>query len=354
MKIASVVGARPQLVKASALSRTLAGVFDETLIHTGQHYDPNMSDVFFSELGIHPPAYNLGIGGGSHAEQTGQMLIRLEKTFQEIQPQLVLVYGDTNSTLAGALAATKIHIPVAHVEAGLRSFNRNMPEETNRVLTDHISRWLFCPTDTAVENLKLEGILENTHQVGDVMYDALLYHLAQARERSTILKKLDLHPHDYALATVHRAANTDDPARLRSIFDGFAYLDTCIIFPLHPRTRKLLQHYGLTLPKNVVLLEPVGYLDMLILEENASCILTDSGGMQKEAYLMGVRCITLRDETEWVETVEAGWNKLVSADTEAIRLAFQTWFPSKERQPFYGYGKAARAITKILEHDLGQ
>lgn len=352
MKIASVVGARPQFVKAAALSRALADSFDETLIHTGQHYDPNMSDVFFFELGIRPPAYNLGIGGGSHAEQTGKMLVELEKIFEELRPGLVLVYGDTNSTLAGALAAAKIHIPVAHVEAGLRSFNRAMPEEVNRVLTDHLSEWLFCPTNAAVENLAREGIQKNVYQVGDVMYDALLHNLAQARERSTILETLALQPGGYALATVHRAANTDDPVRMRSILDGFSQLDTRIVFPLHPRTRKLLPHYGLDLPPNVTLLDPVGYLDMLILEENAACILTDSGGMQKEAYLVGVRCVTLREETEWVETVEAGWNKLVGADAEAIRLAYQTWFPKRARQQLYGNGQAAQSICNILEQAL--
>lgn len=352
MKIASVVGARPQFVKAAALSRALADSFDETLIHTGQHYDHNMSDVFFSELGIRPPAYNLGIGNGSHAEQTGKMLVGLEKIFNELRPSLVLVYGDTNSTLAGALAAAKIHIPVAHVEAGLRSFNRTMPEEINRVLTDHLSEWLFCPTNAAVENLAREGIQKNVYQVGDVMYDALLHNLAQARERSTILDALALQSGEYALATVHRAANTDDPVRMRSILDGFSQLDTCIVFPLHPRTRRLLPNYGLDLPPNVTLLDPVGYLDMLMLEENAACILTDSGGMQKEAYLMGVRCITLREETEWVETVEAGWNKLVGADAEAIRLAYQTWFPERARQKLYGNGQAAQTICNILEQAL--
>jgi UDP-N-acetylglucosamine 2-epimerase len=280
------------------------------------------------------------------------MLVELEKIFEELRPGLVLVYGDTNSTLAGALAAAKIHIPVAHVEAGLRSFNRAMPEEVNRVLTDHVSEWLFCPTDTAVENLAREGIQKNVHQVGDVMYDALLHHLAQARERSTILETLALQPGRYALATVHRAANTDDPMRMRSILDGFAQLDTRIILPLHPRTRKLLTHYGLNLPPNVTLLDPVGYLDMLMLEENAACILTDSGGMQKEAYLVGVRCITLREETEWVETVEAGWNNLVGADAEAIRLAYQAWFPVRERQQLYGNGQAAQSICNILEQAL--
>ncbi len=345
--IASIVGARPQFVKAAPVSRALASAFDEKLIHTGQHYDYGMSEVFFEQLGI-APHYNLGVGSGSHAEQTGGMMIALERLFSEIKPDLALVYGDTNSTLAGALVAAKAGIPLAHVEAGLRSYNRAMPEEINRVVADHLSNILFCPTEAAVQNLAKEGIRENVYNVGDVMYDALLHNLEQARKRSTVLSDLDLQAGQYALVTVHRAANTDEPANMTAILTALGRLPTRIVFPLHPRTRKLLARYGLSAPPNVSLLEPVGYFDMLILEENANCILTDSGGMQKEAYLLGVRCITLRDETEWVETVEAGWNYLAGARVEQIQVAYETWFPGGARPALYGDGHAGQKICVIL------
>ncbi len=346
--IASIVGARPQFVKAAPVSRALAHAFDEKLIHTGQHYDYGMSEVFFEQLGI-APHYNLGVGSGSHAEQTGGMMIALERLFSEIRPDLALVYGDTNSTLAGALVAAKAGIPLAHVEAGLRSYNRAMPEEINRVAADHLSNILFCPTEAAVQNLAKEGIRENVYNVGDVMYDALLHNLAQARKRSKVLTDLDLQAGQYALVTVHRAANTDDQANMTAILTALGRLPTRIVFPLHPRTRKLLARYGLSAPPNVSLLEPVGYFDMLILEENANCILTDSGGMQKEAYLLGVRCITLRDETEWVETVQGGWNYLAGARVEQIQMAYETWFPGGERPALYGDGRAGEKICAILK-----
>ncbi|MDK1117632.1 MAG: UDP-N-acetylglucosamine 2-epimerase (non-hydrolyzing) [Anaerolineae bacterium] len=349
-RIASVDGARPQFIKAAAVSRALESTFDETLIHTGQHYDQKMSGVFFSEMGIRPPKHNLGVGSGSHAEQTGAMLIALEKLFVELKPELVLVYGDTNSTLAGALAAAKIHIPIAHVEAGLRSFNRAMPEEINRVLTDHVSNWLFCPTTIAVMNLEKEGIVEGVHKVGDVMNDALLHHLSQARERSDVLNRLGIKRGHYALATIHRAANTDNSESMRAIMNGFSQLSTQIILPLHPRTKKLLTQYKLSHPKNVTLIEPVGYLDMLVLEENANCILTDSGGVQKEAYLLGVRCITLREETEWLETVEAGWNQLVGSDSEKIKSAYETWSQPAVRPQHYGDGHTSEKISAVLAY----
>jgi UDP-GlcNAc3NAcA epimerase len=348
-KIASIVGARPQFVKAAPVSRALESVFQEVLIHTGQHYDYGMSEVFFTELGIHEPEYNLGVGSGSHAEQTGKMMVELEKVFDSLKPDLVLVYGDTNSTLAGALTASKMQIPIAHVEAGLRSYNRAMPEEINRVVTDQLSSILLCPTAAAVRCLEKEGIVKGVHNVGDVMYDALLHNLALARKTSTILSQLDLQAGKYALATVHRAANTDDPAKMGSILNAFGELSTRIVFPVHPRTRKLLAKFGLSAPANVSLVDPVGYFDVLVLQENAECVLTDSGGMQKEAYLLGVRCITLRDETEWVETVEAGWNRLVGADSKAIRSAYSTWFPQGERPALYGDGEAAQKIRRILE-----
>jgi len=344
----TVVGARPQFIKAAPVSRALASSFREVLVHTGQHYDYGMSDIFFQEMEMHPPDFHLEAGGGTHAEQTGKMLIGIEKILDSVKPDYVLVYGDTNSTLAGALAAAKAQIPLAHVEAGLRSFNRAMPEEINRVLTDHISSLLFCPTEAAVENLAQEGIVKGVHRVGDVMYDALLHNLAIARKHSTILKSLGLAKGQYALATVHRAANADEPARIAAILSALGSLSTRVVFPVHPRTRRMLQEAGLSVSANIRIIEPVGHFDMLTLQENANCILTDSGGMQKEAYLLGVRCITLREETEWVETVQAGWNKLAGVDVDAIRSAFETWHPFGERPALYGNGQAAEEICQIL------
>lgn len=346
--IASIVGARPQFIKAAPVSRALAGHFDERLIHTGQHYDYGLSEIFFAEMGLPAPACNLGIGSGSHGEQTGQMLIALERTLAEMRPDWVLIYGDTNSTLAGALAAAKAGLPLAHVEAGLRSFNRAMPEEINRLVADHLATLLFCPTEAAVQNLEREGIREGVHLVGDVMYDAFLYNLAAARARSDVLRRLGIRRGGYALATVHRAGNTDDAGNLGGIFTALGRLPIPVILPLHPRTRKLLAQFDISIPANVSVLDPLGYLDMLILEENAECILTDSGGIQKEAYLAGVRCLTLREETEWVETVEAGWNRLTGADPERILSAYVDWRPPAERPPLYGDGHAAEKIRDLL------
>lgn len=350
--IATVVGARPQFIKAAPVSRVLKNNFQEILIHTGQHYDYGMSDVFFEEMQMSNPDFHLGSGGGNHSEQTGNMLIELEKVFNSIKPDIVLVYGDTNSTLAGALAAAKAQIPLGHIEAGLRSYNRAMPEEINRVLTDHVSTFLFCPTDMAVKNLEKEGIINGVYQVGDVMYDALLHNLTLARKKSEILSRLKIKKEAYALATIHRAANTDSKERMKSILEGLGSLKTKIILPLHPRTRKMMTEWNLTVKDNIKLIEPVGYFDMLILQENANCILTDSGGIQKEAYLLGIRCITLREETEWVETVEAGWNKLVGADSQAIQDIFANWFPETDRIPFYGNGEASSKIAQVLEQNL--
>lgn len=350
--IATVVGARPQFIKAAPVSHALKNDFQEILIHTGQHYDYGMSDIFFEEMEIKKPDFHLGIGGGNHGEQTGKMLIEIEKIFNTIKPELVLVYGDTNSTLAGALAAAKAQIPLGHVEAGLRSYNRAMPEEINRVLTDHVSTFLFCPTDSSVKNLEKEGITNGVYQVGDVMVDALLRNLTLARKTSNILINLNIVKGQYALATVHRAANTDNKERMKSILDGLAGLETQIIMPLHPRTHKMMTEWNLPLSKNIILIEPVGYFDMLMLQENANCILTDSGGIQKEAYLLGIRCITLREETEWVETVQAGWNKLVGVGKQAIQFNFANWFPKTERVPFYGNGDASLKISKILKQHL--
>ena len=348
MSILSIVGARPQFIKAAMVSRALRPHTREILLHTGQHYDDNMSRVFFEELGLPRPDIHLEIGSGSHAGQTGQMMTGIEAVVLDEKPDWVLVYGDTNSTLAGALAAAKLQVPVAHVEAGLRSFNRAMPEEINRVLSDHISDALFCPSAQAVHNLAQEGITAGVHQVGDVMYDAVLHFIPLAEKHSSILEDLQLQTRGYALATVHRAGNTDDPDRLQAIISALGQLKSTVVFPVHPRTRKIIDTLGISLPGNVLGIEPLGYLDVLRLEANACCILTDSGGMQKEAYWAGVRCITLRQETEWVETVAAGWNRLVGIDVTAIVETVESWLPAGERPPVYGDGRAAEKIREIL------
>ncbi|MCC6298131.1 MAG: UDP-N-acetylglucosamine 2-epimerase (non-hydrolyzing) [Anaerolineales bacterium] len=352
-KIASIVGARPQFIKASAVSRALTGMFDEIMIHTGQHYDAEMSDQVFAELEMRAPDFNLGIGGGSHGSQTGLMLIELEKVVNETKPDCILVYGDTNSTLAGALVAAKAGIKLAHVEAGLRSFNRTMPEEVNRVLTDRISDILFCPTDAAIQNLRHEGVTRGVYRVGDVMYDTLLHNQQLARNRTSILPQLRIEKSKYVLATVHRAGNTDDRARLKSILDALSSLPLRIIFPVHPRTRNLINEWKLSTSPNVTLTAPLGPLEIVELLEHADCLLTDSGGMQKEAYLFGVRCITLREETEWVETVEAGWNSLAGVDAKRILNLFENWRPARERPELYGDGHAAEQISAILQSELG-
>lgn len=321
MKVASIVGARPQFIKAAVVSRELRKHHQEVLIHTGQHYDENMSQLFFRELDIPEPEYNLGVGSGPQGAQTGKMLVRIERVLRKEKPDWVLVYGDTNSTLAGALAATKLHIPVAHVEAGLRSFNRKMPEEINRILVDHVSDSLFAPTETAMKNLEREGLAERAHLVGDVMEEALQYYLPIARTRSTILDRLHLEPKTYYLVTVHRAENTDIKKNLVNILQALVQLDRPVVFPIHPRTRKMIKRFGLEHvfdSQHIRFIDPVGYLEMLMLEENARVILTDSGGVQKEAYWFQVPCVTLREETEWAETVESGWNVLVGSDYEKI------------------------------------
>ncbi|HNQ95239.1 MAG TPA: UDP-N-acetylglucosamine 2-epimerase (non-hydrolyzing) [Anaerolineales bacterium] len=350
--IVSIVGARPQFIKAAPVSRALTSHFNEVMIHTGQHYDYEMSDLFFKEMDMRQPDFNLGIGGGTHGAQTGMMLIELEKVMSSVKPDCILVYGDTNSTLAGALTAAKAGTPLAHVEAGLRSYNRAMPEEVNRVLTDHVSTWLFCPTDVAVQNLKKEGIVKGVHQIGDVMYDALLHNLEIAREKSQILARMSLKKGEYALATVHRAGNTDNRNNMQSILDALGSLPTRVIFPVHPRTRKRIEEWELAVNSNVSLIEPLGPLDILQLLENANCILTDSGGMQREAYLLGARCITLREETEWVETVSAGWNSLAGVDAKRIRALYETWKPAGERPLLYGDGRAAEKIVQILVSEI--
>jgi UDP-GlcNAc3NAcA epimerase len=352
MKILTVVGARPQFIKAAVVSRALAArnaTITERLVHTGQHFDDRMSDVFFRELGIPAPNHNLGIGGGTHGQNTGRMIEGIEEVLLAERPDWAMVYGDTDSTLAGALAAAKLHIPVAHVEAGLRSFNRRMPEEINRVLTDHVGEVLFTPTDMATANLVREGIPESRiRQVGDVMFDAALYHGQEAEASSGILERLGLEREGYLLVTVHRAENTDDPHRLAEILAGLAASAHPLIWPMHPRAQNRVRELGLDLPSHVRAVDPVGYLDMIMLERAARAIVTDSGGVQKEAFFHGVPCITLRDETEWVELVQAGVNRLTGARSDAIAraLADPPAFPAGAApNGLYGDGRAAQRIA---------
>jgi len=372
MKIVTVIGARPQFIKSAPVSRAIQDhnikkpndQIAEVIVHTGQHYDNNMSAIFFEELNIPEPDINLGVGSGSHGWQTAQMLVRIEEALIAHKPNWVMVYGDTNSTLAGALAAVKLHIPVAHVESGLRSFNREMPEEHNRVLVDHCSDLLFCPTETAVENLSKEGVTHGVQLVGDTMYDAVLQFTSVAREKSTIMDDLGLKPKGYLLATIHRPYNTDIPINLQNILSAFLELNDQIVFPIHPRTRQKLQDLSILKPtlskehqlnnsrayklKNIILVDPIGYLDMLILEKNAHMILTDSGGMQKEAYFMGVPCVTLRPETEWIETVEAGWNVVAGSNREKIIDAVNSFKPPDKRPNLYGDGRAGKRGLEII------
>lgn len=358
IKIATVVGARPQFVKAAMVSKAIASYcgsisITEEILHTGQHYDPGMNEVFFQELEIPAPAVNLGVGSGSHGEMTAKMLAGIERYLLRQKPDVLLVYGDTNSTLAGALAASKLHIPIAHVEAGLRSYNRQMPEEVNRILTDHVSDLLFCPTMSAVRTLASEGITAGVSHVGDVMYDAALHYGLRARNESAVLDRLGILPREYYLTTVHRAENTDSQDRFAEIFRALVELSTrhTVIFPVHPRTRSLVErareaHQA----ANVRLIDPVPFLDMIRLEQSARLILTDSGGVQKEAYFHGVPCITLRDETEWQETVEAGWNQLTGADSRTILAGAARACPGRSISD-YGDGGASRLIvSSIVEH----
>jgi UDP-N-acetylglucosamine 2-epimerase len=347
MRIATIVGARPQFVKASVVSRALRARHTEILIHTGQHYDANMSDVFFRDLDIPAPDRHLGIGSGSHGEQTGRMLGALEAALLEEKPDVALVYGDTNSTLAGALAAAKLGVPVAHVEAGCRSYDRSMPEEINRVVTDHVAALLFCPTPGTVENLTREGITRGVRHSGDVMLDLCRERLPEAERRSSVLTTLGIEAGRYLVATVHRAGNTDDRVRLTALVTAFGRLDACVVFPLHPRTRAALA--GMPLPPNVHPVDPLGYLDMLVLVRRARMVLTDSGGVQKEAFFVGTPCLTLRDRTEWPETVEAGWNRIVDVDGDAIASAVATWTPSGPPVGHaFGDGRAAEKIVTLM------
>jgi len=354
MKVVSIVGARPQFIKAVLVSKELRKNHEEILVHTGQHYDMELSRIFFDELGIPKPDYNLGIGSDTHARQTGRMMMSIEDTLVAEKPDLVLVYGDTNSTLAGALAAVKLHIPVAHVETGPRMFDKSIPEEVNRVLTDHISSLLFAPTQTAVVNLKKgEGIVDGVYLTGDVMLDSFLYFSKVALKVSKILNKLTLSKGEYLMATVHRARNTDYKENLRDIVEAFSSMDEKIVFPIHPRTEKYLKQYGLydrlKGAQNIALIAPVGYLDSIILTRNARKILTDSGGLQKEAYFSKVPCITLDEATGWPETVEDGWNTLVGSDKNKITEGVKHFEPDGQQRDVFGDGKAAERIVMVMK-----
>jgi UDP-GlcNAc3NAcA epimerase len=341
VRVLTVVGARPQFIKAAAVSRAIretAGI-DEILVHTGQHFDADMSDVFFDELEIGEPAHKLDIHGGGHGEMTGRMMMALEPVVLGAKPDWVMVYGDTNSTIAGALVGAKLNIPVAHVEAGLRSFNRRMPEEINRIVTDHVANLNLCPTSVAIENLRSEGVGKGVHHIGDVMFDATLHAIQQAQKRSTIIKSMGLTPGGYALATVHRAENTDDPARLSSVVSFLRQraAERPLVLPLHPRTRQAAARAGVSLD-GMTLTSPVGYLDMAQLISGAAEVFTDSGGLQKEAYFHRKRCTTLRDETEWTETVACGWNRLWRGPD----------FTERRDISEYGDGRAAHRVVSLL------
>jgi len=350
MKIVSVVGARPEFIQAAPVSRALRRHrHHEILIHTGQHYDYRMSRVFFEHLQLPEPDINLEVGSGGHGTQTGEMLVGMERALLEVRPDLVVVRGDTNSTLVGALAASKLHIPLVHIEAGERSYNKRMPEEINRLVADRLSDMLFCVTHTAVRHLAEEGIVAGVHYSGDVMLDALLQNLPVAQARSTILSRIGLPPGYFLLATVHRAANTDNPENLKHIVGAFNAIREPIVFPVHPRTRAAIDRLGLSFAPHVLAIEPVGYLDMLMLESNARAILTDSGGVQREAYFLSIPCITLREETELFETVQAGWNQLVGTQPDRIMAAARDFTPPIDHPLLFGKGQAAEHIADVID-----
>jgi UDP-GlcNAc3NAcA epimerase len=350
MRLASVVGARPQFVKLAPVSRALRRRHDEIIIHTGRHYDDHLSATFFAELSIPSLDYNLGIGSGPHGMQTGRMLEAIEEVLLAELPDAVIVYGDTNSTLAAALAAVQLHIPVAHVEAGLRSFNREMPEEINRVVADHVASRLLCPTQTAVRHLAAEGIVAGVENVGDVMYDVLRAMQPRLEQRAqTLLPSLHVAPREFVLATIHRPVNTDDAEAMRGIAAALGALELPVVFPMHPRTRRRTQEYGILWSERVRLLEPVGYVDMLALECAAHRVVTDSGGVQKEAFPLGVPCVTVRDETEWTETVEGGWNTLAGNHADAIVAAVRRPAPPPAQRNPFGAGDAAARIAQSFD-----
>lgn len=351
-KIITVVGARPQFIKAAPVSRIIRKYFNEMLLHTGQHYDENMSDIFFKQLNIPQPDINLQVGSGFHGEQTANMLVKMERVFLDQQPSLVIIYGDTNSTLAASIAASKIHIPVAHIEAGLRNFDLSIPEEVNRVVADKLSKYLFVPTLTAVENLKAEGITEQVYLTGDVMVDALNYGLEIAKKESQILRELNIKTRNYCLATIHRAENTDNISNLKEIMQALGKFPETVVLPIHPRTKKVIHANEITIPQNVLLIASLGYLDFIILESNARVIITDSGGVQKEAYCLKVPCITIFPSTSWVETVEDGWNKLADACESSILNVYHSKFDLSNYNAHFGDGHAAEKIVNIIRKIL--
>lgn len=360
MKIVTIVGARPQFIKAAAVSRVIRSSIEEIIIHTGQHYDANMSDIFFDEMSIPRPDYNLGVGSGSHAKQTAEMMVGIEKILLEEKPDYIMIYGDTNSTLAGALAAIKIHVPIIHVEAGLRSYNNDMPEEINRIISDRISEILCCPTETAVNNLIAEGITKNVFNVGDVMCDAVLFYLSESELASHREHLQKLHPlfgpsiqviDDWYLATIHRAENTDSLEKVQIVLDAFEQFDGKVIFPVHPRTKNLVK-MALDSKKysNILFCEPIGYIDMLYFANHAKKIVTDSGGLQKEAYIMDTPCVTVREQTEWVETLNGNYNVLAHLDTrDIINKVNNTIVDVNKKRNYYGNGHAAESILKVLK-----
>jgi len=350
----TIIGARPQFIKCAPVSKQLRNHFEEILVHTGQHYDKNMSESFFNELNIKKPNFNLNIGSGNHATQTAKIMIGLENVIQKNNPDLIIVYGDTNSTLAGSLVAAKLNVPIAHIEAGLRSFNKLMPEELNRICTDHYSKILFCTSKVGVNNLKKEGITKNVFLVGDVMKDAVLQNIKRINSK-TIRKKYHLSLNEkYFFLTLHRQENTDDINRLLKIFKMLQFTKLKIIFPVHPRTKKIINLYSLKFPKNVLITKPVGYLESLALQKNAQTVITDSGGIQKEACFLGVPCITLRDETEWIETVQRGYNTIVGTDFKKFKMALKKYSVKKKiiSNSLYGDGKASEKIVKILRENI--
>jgi len=349
MSILSIVGARPQFIKLAPLSKAMRKKHQEIILHTGQHFDRNMSDKFFRELGIPQPDVNLNIHSDKQGEQTGRMLAGIEEQLLRFKPDLVVIFGDTNSTLAGALAAAKLYIPCIHIEAGLRSFNRSMPEEINRVVADHTADHLFAPTRTAMKNLKREGIVEKAVLTGDIMVDSLMDNIERADQISNILETKGLVPEKYYLMTLHGPYNVDDPDKLGHIFTKLSKVGSQIIFPVHPRTRKVINDNSMVIPENVLLSDPVGYFDFIKLESSSMKIITDSGGIQKEAYILKKPCITIRPETEWIETVKAGWNVLVDADSDDFVNTIESFNPIKKQNDIFGTNVAQKMFEKIME-----
>lgn len=354
MRFLTVVGARPQLIKAAALSRVLRNNNTEILVHTGQHYDKNMSDVFFNQLNIPIPDFNLNVGSKSHGAQTAAMLGGIEELVIKEKPHAVIVYGDTNSTLAGALAASKLLVPIVHIEAGLRSYNMKMPEEQNRVLTDHISKLLLCPTDHAVSNLQREGIIDGVYNTGDIMYDTILYYKQLAKQNTSIediFDKYNIDVDSYYLSTIHRAENTDKKGKIMEILSAFEKLDRKVILPLHPRTKAIVDKLNMKL-SNIYFIEPVGYFEMIILLENCKKVITDSGGLQKEAFFMEKQCITLREQTEWIETLQGNWNALCSINRKEIIEKVGRDIECLDRQMVFGNGDTSTIIVDLMCKNL--